>query len=300
MRTKIPRQRRPISRLNFARLNPFRRPDWRWLLAESIVTSRMRPTPAELTEVGAAVDFLRDHAAAHSKSDIRAFWTRHRLLCSALALRTGDEHARLQIEARLLARQPAEEIAQRLGTTEDVIHTFARFFFDLPPEGVGEDWIRNQVLGIGAWYTRRPTEAEIVKTLARSGGVHIVDLMLGDRHQHPDPDPVARHRLAERARFLVRDQATMMTTPIPTKQWIAEVEQLFAMSRRAADTPRGELRKLQFEFLKLCAGVPLSAGYRVKAKRRRRGEANESLAPDYSFTDFAEDVRSGGPSHVHV
>lgn len=298
MRTKIPRQRRPMSRLNFARLSPFRRPNWRWQLAESITTSRTPPTPAELTEVGAVVAYLRARTAANS--NITDLWTHHGPLCEALALREGDEHARLQIEARLLARQPAGEIAQRLGTTVEVVLAFTRYFFDLPPDGVGDDWVRMQVLGVSAWLTRPPTEAEIVKTLARSGGVHIVDLMLGDHHQHSDPDPVARRRLVERARFLVRDQAMMMTTPIPTKEWIAEAELLFGMSQRAATTPRDQLHRLQFAFLKMCAGQPLPAEYRLKAKRRRSGEADESPAPDYSFADFAHDISSKGGAHARV
>ena len=135
--------------------SPRRPPDWVWSRAQHITSgvdpgpSRARDGKAGAIAVRRAAAFLRELQATATLSSAKfcewaagqgaSYW--------AYSYYHGGGPARAQIEARILARQTDEQIAEALGTQTEVISQYASWFFDVRSRLGNPDYIMHYVIG---------------------------------------------------------------------------------------------------------------------------------------------------------
>lgn len=195
------------------KVNPFRRPDWRW---ERILTICDRvPTPGRCTKrddeyVQKARNFLLRYRNASTDMD------RQMLAVEYPGLYIGYKYHEMAadhpdtsmfIEARLLARQTPEQIAAEDGTHGEAIQWYERLFFNISDRLDNNDWVLKHILlpCVGRGYTAAhagpistgpwdnqpcalPYSDVTLKFFAYYGGAHAVDVLLaGFRRGLPVP-----------------------------------------------------------------------------------------------------------------
>jgi hypothetical protein len=116
----------------------------------------------------------------------------------------GTRRARL--EARVLANEPAEEIAQRGALPIQVVRTYESLFFDVRAYLEHDDYIWGQVLTSRRRRGQSKAEGEqewLWRVMAYHGGPRVLALLLdgSDRSTRPESD-------AEAASFLAADAQT--------------------------------------------------------------------------------------------
>ena len=160
---------------------PTRPVDWRWERARSLLEDAARPCKWD----DAAVREARDYPAAlrrrHRRGDERRLAERVPDVHEARVLHLGERHRRWEIEARLLAREPAVDIARKTVTTPSGVAAYERLFFDVT-ERLGS---RGYVIHRAIWSTRcRAPDDGRPRLLSYSGGPHVVDAMVqGSRYR---------------------------------------------------------------------------------------------------------------------
>lgn len=125
----------PKSVRAFRHGDPFLKPHWRWLRAETVSKNPGQRTDDAL--VNAACDYLEHgHAGKH-----------HVLLEAALRLREPHRAEQAdELKARVLSGQPLCEVARCCGLTEEVVAAFCDWFFDVRNRLTNHDWVSCQVL----------------------------------------------------------------------------------------------------------------------------------------------------------
>jgi hypothetical protein len=142
--------------------DPFRPPDWRWRRVLEICDPpggggpRRSSWQDDIWVVKARYFLLRWRACT---SDLERcdLYKKMPSLTMAYRLyeRDADEPQALIVQARLLARQTPEVIAQGLGTFPEAIQWYEAIFFNVTPYLDNRDWINSQVL-LPALASRRP------------------------------------------------------------------------------------------------------------------------------------------------
>lgn len=265
------RQRSPrMSRMDFHRHDPCRTPSWRWQLAEAIANNRSPLREDEHKEIGDAVRLLRsiDKPRAAVTGSLHP-------LAAAREIHTHAGVVRHEIEARLVARQPVEALARAAGVPAEVVVAYTHYFFDLPPDGAGGDWMLLQVLHLGDWLTRDPTEFEVWKFIAMSGGLIVLELIIADFFNRPSSNPQLRHVLAERARLFARDHASVMRSARPSSAWFDDTANF--IDGHGNGPERAELRLR----LRMVAGplTPRNPRKNNKLKPRHTSKAAGTVVP---------------------
>jgi hypothetical protein len=115
--------------------DPYRPADWRWQLATFFQRERMRVTRSRGGKyVAQAKNFAIAWDAASTTADRYTVINEHKSLFEAwsIFMATGSvQNGRWELEARLLAGQSYEEIANTAGIPVDVIEVYERTFFDV-------------------------------------------------------------------------------------------------------------------------------------------------------------------------
>jgi hypothetical protein len=164
-----------------SRHDPFRPPDWRWRralwLAEEGKCSRKEP---EDPRVLLARRFVVLWGGAASEEKKAALADRFPGVFYARELHArGQEDDRWVVEARVLADQPAEEIALRQNTTAEVISWYEALFFDVREQLHRRDWVANRVLGPAFRRGVRARDFDLLlKLYALQGGPVVVDFLV--------------------------------------------------------------------------------------------------------------------------
>lgn len=183
----------------------FRQPDWRW---ERVLRVTNRPlTPGRCSRhddkwIRAGRNFLLRWTDAESDEEReRIFWDKPGLFYAYEFHERRHEHpeASMFIQARLLARQSYEQIANVMSTTPEAIEWYEALYFNVVEHLEARDWITKQVLlpafakhhadmvpqedGSVALPFRDSTVAHpfldaSLKLFAYFGGPHLVDLMI--------------------------------------------------------------------------------------------------------------------------
>lgn len=107
-------------------------PDWRWQRARWLVEHGkyfVRTRDDGLT--GRAVEFLRALRRGPTERQLAKLEARMPDIVHAHRLADAPGQLRLEVEARLLAGQPTEKIAERTGVTPGAIDSYAGLFFDV-------------------------------------------------------------------------------------------------------------------------------------------------------------------------
>jgi hypothetical protein len=113
--------------------SPFCPPSWRWRRAGGIRLGLLRDTARRRDPwVGRALKFLIDRAAGRGDaSGPELAWPDPAVLGAFRVWSSGDHRRRMELEARVLARQTTGEIAARLVLTADVVVAYERLYFDV-------------------------------------------------------------------------------------------------------------------------------------------------------------------------
>src|SRR5712692_7415760 len=125
----------------------FHRPlDWRWQHAGRIASTPQ--VSAERSSDQSIADLVRFRCAlegTRSTNGIDRVNVSFPALATALRLR--DDDGRCEVEARILAGQTDDEIAQRCSLWPEVVCWYERAFFHIRDRLTAGDWIMTQVIG---------------------------------------------------------------------------------------------------------------------------------------------------------
>lgn len=208
-----------IPTTDYRRYDPFRTPEWRWLIALRHFDEHTRPGPREDPIIADLVRLLRcggidpAQAGSLSPSDLAAA---HSVYSAATPLR--DE-----IEARLLAGQPFDVIAAKTGIAASAVAAYERAFFDVASSLNAGGWINLAVLKLHPGVP--VTEGQVWKCIGYACGPAILDQVIDDSYERPTTD---KHRggIAEKCRFMVRLEATNWSSPAAVRLIMAEARAL--------------------------------------------------------------------------
>ena len=263
--------------------SPFRPPDWRWQSAQEHIHRDTFPGGWEDPGIIRAHQLLIGLDRAETEVDEVELTLRCPVLSIAHAIYAGGDVKKDELEARLLCQSP-ELIAAGMGISTEIIWTYATVFFDVVDSINALDWMLMQGVGV-PHFSSPPKEAECWRFIAWVGGPFILDLLVADYLGRPTPEYADRHGLAERARFLVRDAASLMQTGRPADPEIVEEH-----SRLYRDDVRSGRRKpdpqtaLQLKILRLAAKLPRCREIekslpKVSSPRRRSGKGQIEQSP---------------------
>jgi hypothetical protein len=159
--------------------NPYRAVDWRFRLAEAILSGQLPPSRRPLDAwVKQAIQFQRDHAAGKGEASIGRSGRLDPVILEAFEIRfSAEPRLRSVLEARVLAGQPAPAIAEHCGLTADVVEAFERLFFDIRNRLAAGDFIRATVNGVEP-SDGIPDVDALMKTYAFAMGPLVLDALL--------------------------------------------------------------------------------------------------------------------------
>lgn len=175
--------------------SPSRPPDWRWQLANRMLASGQRPIPRQDDSwVHRAYDLARaaQQARAADEFAIRAW---HRQACKLDPKAKGllhaweiyektnvaleDRTARFDLEARILALQPCDEIYNYMLMGREAVVAYEAVFFNVTDRLVNQGWIEHFVFGPD--YHKRLNDQNYAifwKVAAYFGGTYVLNEMV--------------------------------------------------------------------------------------------------------------------------
>ena len=202
---------RAIRYHEYQKDNPHRPVDWRWWRAQRLVEEgRYASQKRDDLVTCRAVHFLRALGRAGSRRARSGLARSLPHMFGAHQLRTGPWQRRLEVEARLLARQTPTDIAATVGATPEVITLYHDLFFDVEARIHASDYIMKAAVWKGARAGSRDHVAEaLLRFAGYYGGMAVLNVMLlclngstvGDRQ--PTGSRVSPPRLYGKARRLL-------------------------------------------------------------------------------------------------
>lgn len=178
------------------RSNPNRVPHWRWLRAVQIDAGG--PQAARQRDGAKGYEWIR-RALRHKRRtersgnmpgavygllerDSNVFW--------AHSIWADDRAAtRWSIEARILAGETDEEIADKLGTVPGVIEAFEGLFFDVRDKMAHTDYVSAVVLTAAVMRGLQERQHDLLwKLLGYHGGPHVLNAVISKFTKTPRPE----------------------------------------------------------------------------------------------------------------
>ena len=151
--------------------DPFRPPWWRYDLAVKIARGEKRQRRRLDPVVKAVVDLLR----AGERTTARRGTDEHDAeLAAALRLHEEDGPQRWEVEARILARQADQEIADRCGLSNSMVALYTQVFFDLRQSLDATGYLMATVVGRWGGDTFRNEDVGRFWAWAAMGGGSVV------------------------------------------------------------------------------------------------------------------------------
>ena len=160
--------------------NPNRPPNWRWMRAREILDAGGRPRTITDNWLARTVRYRRAEAQCSDDAEREVladrapwFYWSERFFGEQTA---AAQHQRAELEGRLLAAEPVETIASKLGTTAKVIDTYSHVFFDVADRLGHSSYILNHVVG-PAIHTGIRSEGgpTLWRLFGYIGGSHVLD-----------------------------------------------------------------------------------------------------------------------------
>jgi hypothetical protein len=128
-------------------------------------------------------------------------------LASAHAIYTGSNHTRLELEARILARQSPAEISGRLSVSPGCVEAYCATFFDVRDRLNAGSYIRQQVLK----PARAPAPSgNLLMSIAYYGGPVLLDAVLHCSVREVSESGRSANLAAERLSILIQAQELPM------------------------------------------------------------------------------------------
>lgn len=171
---------------NTLRDSPRRAPHWRWLRAVEIDGGGFRASrnidgPDGFIWIRRALKLKRHFERANNRPQaVYALLYRDRDLFWAHAIWSEDKSpTRWAIEARILAGQTDEEIAQKAGTEPGVITAYANTFFDVRDKLDRMDYVQNVIMADAVTRGLQERHYDLLwKLLGFRGGPHVIDAVI--------------------------------------------------------------------------------------------------------------------------
>ena len=169
--------------LNAIQTNPRRAPHWRWLRAVDIDSggrraSRKSDGPEGFTWIRRALQLKRHFDKSTARPDaLYALIIRDADMFWAHSMWAEEKMpVRWAIEARVLAGETDEQIADKLGTTPDVISAYVNVFFDVREKMTHMDYVLNVILADAVSRGLQERHYDLLwKLLGFHGGPHVLD-----------------------------------------------------------------------------------------------------------------------------
>ena len=129
--------------------NPLRPPDWRWLRAQWLRNSgKYAKKSREDAETLLIKRYLTSKNACHNEMQLeRLMYKMPGLYHAEQFYGREDLDIRWEVEARLLAREPIESIANKLGVETEVIFWYERAFYNVIEKLDNRSYISNVAMG---------------------------------------------------------------------------------------------------------------------------------------------------------
>lgn len=171
---------------NYLHASPRRAPNWRWLRAVQIDAGGRRPArafdgPSGFEWIRRAVRLKRRFEQASNRPDaIYSLLARDSDMFWAHSLWSEDKApTRWGIEARILAGESDEEIADRVGTTPSIIAAYNNVFFDVREKLHNTDYISNVVMADAVTRGLQERQYDLLwKLLGYKGGTHVLNAVI--------------------------------------------------------------------------------------------------------------------------
>jgi hypothetical protein len=229
------------------RASPLRPLDWRWRRAGYAVEQNRRPRRGREEEIVLrAVRFRRNLASRGGDPDAPG---RHKLdpsVLGAYRVRFGqDQELQSELEARLVAGQTSDVIADRTGLTADLIEVYETLYFEVKERLGASDWVVATVLGRRYYEGTAEEDVDLIwKAVAYNLGPYALDALLeGLRHPGSTPIPAARDPQLDE---LVKLYALVLTTPVTPENalsWLRINHTIVENERNAAASYAGPLTR---------------------------------------------------------
>jgi hypothetical protein len=173
-----------------------RAPHWRWLRAVQIDGGGFRASRSVDGEDGfvwirRALKLKRHFERANNRPQaLYALLHRDRDLFWAHSMWAADKQpTRWAVEARILAGETNEHIAQKLGTSPGVIDSYANVFFDVREKLQNTDYVLNVVLADAVTRGLQERHYDLLwKLLGYRGGSHVLDAVISRFTSMTRPD----------------------------------------------------------------------------------------------------------------
>ena len=148
--------------------DPFAPPSWFWAFAHQLQDTQFR------------ISTIHKHCGAwtaRAVEHLRRDQTRYRAINTAQAIFDAAECQRDELEARILAGQTDEEIAQRMRLEADVVGAYAGLFFVVRDRLQASAWIRTQAIDWQGVGTPFPL-GQFLKYMAYHAGICILESLI--------------------------------------------------------------------------------------------------------------------------
>ena len=163
--------------------NPRRAPHWRWLRAVELDAGGPRPSrvidgPAGFEWIRRAIRLKRRFERSNNNpSNLRALLVRDADLFWAHSIWLDDRApTRWGIEARVLADETDEEIAEKMGARPEVVSAYINVFFDVREKMQHPDYVINVILADAVTRGLQERHYDLLwKLMGYHGGPHVLD-----------------------------------------------------------------------------------------------------------------------------
>lgn len=166
--------------------NPCRAPHWKWLRVQEIDAGGQRATRAidgadGFAWIRRAVRLKRHYdRTGGRRNSIHALVLRDKDLFWAHSIWLAEKNpVRWGIEARVLAGESDEEIAEKVGTATSVIEAYVNVFFDVRARLRNLDYVQNVIMADAVIRGLQERHYDLLwKLLGFKGGQHVLDAVI--------------------------------------------------------------------------------------------------------------------------
>ena len=200
--------------------NPGRQPDWRWQRAQTLFKAgRYHSGGCDDVPTGRALAFLKAELGPITPRYRRQLRRGLADIASANEIAGGPPGLRLEVEARILAKQTAAQIAGRVDLAADAIVAFEQLFFNVADRLEASTFIHAVVIGEPVTMgSTTPDSAWLLHWTGYTGGVLALDAMLQYLTRRTEIQATGRSSVIMDAKTLLAIEAFVSAHSLPTDE----------------------------------------------------------------------------------